>query len=344
MKTFYIILVLCCFFAVSALDAQVIRTFSNIEGETSEFSNLQEVINASSDGDFIYVSSSPNTYGNLTINKRLTLVGSGHNPETNDPLISQLGQVTLAAGSSGSQIIGFRIFLLTFSGSATEINDITIKRNNLNQTVSTAISINSNSRNWTIEENIIGRIGSNSGPGFQELHLIRNNIIVGFVSGVKFSTFSNNVFKTTGEIFTPQISQSNNIINNIFFQNNLNNDFAANRLVNCTINNNIFFGPNNPTSLPEGNNNTGENNLFVNPLFANVPNNTFNYSNDYMLQASSQGINAGTDGSDIGLFGGIGYTVSGEPAIPQVSILNILNSIVPQNGNLNVRIEGRANN
>ncbi|MCH6202047.1 hypothetical protein MMU07_20895 [Aquiflexum sp. LQ15W] len=343
MKTIYKLFTLICYMAVYQVHAAVI-TVSNRPGDIAQFTSITAAINAASDGDFIYVSSSGTSYGSFTLSKRLTIVGAGHNPNVNDPLASELGQVSLAAGSSGSQFIGLRIFVITFSGSATEINNITIKRNSLNQTVTTAININSNSRNWTIEENIIGRIGSNSGPDFQESHLIRNNIIVSFVSGVKFSTFSNNIFKTTGEVFTPQISQSNNIVNNIFFQNNLNNDFAANRIVNCVFNNNIFFGSNNPTSLPAGNNNTGENNFFVNPLFVSVPNNTFNYGNDYMLQASSQGINAGTDGTDIGLFGGIGYTVSGEPAIPQVTLFNILNPIVPQNGNLNVRIESRANN
>jgi hypothetical protein len=343
MKNIYKILVLSCFLVTYHVQAKVI-TVSNREGDIAQHSTLGSALSEAEDGDIIYIYGSADSYGSFTLNRRLTLLGTGHNPENNDPLVSQVGQITLGVGSSGSQIIGISILSgIIFSVSSAEINDITIKRNSI-LTSFTSISINSNSKNWKIEENIFTRISSSSSGNFEENHLIRNNIILQWVSGIQFSTFSNNVFKFTSDVFSPQGSQSNSFINNIFFQNDLNSDFAANRIVNCTFNHNIFFGSNNPTSLPAGNNNTGENNVFADPLFVNVPNNSFNYAYDYSLQESSPGISGGTENTQIGLFGGIGYSVFGEPSIPQVTLFNIVNSIVPQNGNLNVRIEGKVNN
>jgi len=79
-------------------------------------------------------------------------------------------------------------------------------------------------------------------------------------------------------------------------------------------------------------------------MFVNIPFRPFSYDHDFNLHLGSPGIKAGTDGTDIGVFGGIGHTVSGVPAVPKVTLFDIVNPVVPQNGDLNVRIEGRANN
>lgn len=322
------------------MQAKVI-TVSNREGDIAQHATMESALSEAVDGDIIYVQGSPLSYQSFTINQRLTLIGSGHRPAGTDPFVSTLGEVVLDEGSSGTEIIGFNISSIR-TVVLREVNNVVVKRNNISFGV--GINFGSNSRNWKIEENIINRISSSSSGTSEEAHLIRNNIIFSFVSGVKFSTFAHNVFTFSSPIFSPQGVQSNNFVNNIFFQNNLLADFAANRIVGCTFNHNIFFGPNNPSSIPEGNANVGLNNIFANPQLVNVQNNSFNYGFDYGLSPGSPGINAGVDDVDIGLFGGIGFSVSGEPSIPQVTLFNILNPIVPQNGNLNIRIEGRANN
>ncbi|TVP49637.1 MAG: hypothetical protein EA341_08935 [Mongoliibacter sp.] len=323
--------------AVYNVQAAVI-TVSNRPGDIANFTSISDAINAAADGDIIYVSGSATSYGSFTLAKRLTLVGSGHNPDNDNGLVSQLGSVTLVTGSSGSEIIGFRIAGISWSNPSDVINNINLQRNNIG-----SIAINGNSKEWIIQENIINSISSSSGITFEENLIIRNNIITSSISNLRYSLFTNNVFTATfaGAFSTIQF---NSFSNNIFFQNDLNSDFTNARIQNCTFNNNIFFGSSNPTSLPTINGNSGQDNIFANPQFVNVPNNTFDYNQDFNLQGSSPGINAGTDNTDIGLFGGAGYTVSGTPAIPEVTLFNILNPIVPQNGNLNVRIEGKANN
>ncbi|UJP64394.1 right-handed parallel beta-helix repeat-containing protein [Mongoliitalea daihaiensis] len=336
MKTIYNLFVVCLLLTASTLEAQVVRTFSNRDGETSEFNTLQEVIDASADGDFIYVSGSSNSYGDININKRINLIGAGHNPATADGLRSSLGTVIFQNGSSDSRLAGFTILQASYSGS--QINNVIIQRNFIQFNVFVA-----DFQNWIFEENIINSISSLVSPNFEERFIFRNNIISGVIQNINHSLFSNNVFLSSGGIFSG--SFTNIFGNNIFFQNNLNSNFnSPGAIVNSTFNNNIFFGQDNPSSLPTTNGNTGVDNIFSNPLFVNAPNNSFSYDHNYSLQAGSPGLTGGVGGSQIGLFGGIGYTVSGEPAVPQVTLLNILNPIVPQNGDLNVRIEGRANN
>ena len=342
MKTIYKLFVLCCLMAAYNVQAKVI-TVSNRPGDIADFTSISDAIAAASDGDFIYVSGSATSYGNFTLNKRLTLIGSGHNPKNDNPLVSQLGSITMAVGSSSSEIIGFRISSITWASFFDPIEKVNIQRNN----ITSSISFNGFSKEWIIQENIIYSISSSSGVGFEENFIFRNNFIITTINNVRYSLFSNNVFYYSSSFMFFNTSNLT-FINNIFYNNDLNSDFSNGRILSSTFNNNIFFGSNNPTSLPTQNNITGEANIFANPLFVNVPNPipqfSFSYSHDFSLQGSSPGINAGTDGTDIGVFGGAGYSVTGEPPVPQVTKLNILNPIVPQNGNLNVRVEGKANN
>lgn len=337
MKIFYKFFTLVCFLAAFQTQAAII-TVSNRPGDIAQFTDIGNAINAAAEGDIIYVSGSATSYGDFTLTKRLVLIGSGHNPNNNNQLVSELGTVTLQPVASGSEIIGFNLVMLRNSTNNEAINNINLQRCRIQ-----LININRISREWIIQENIINNLSSSGSVNFEKNLIIRNNIIRGEVQVVRYSLFTNNVF-TSPRAFTLSTSEFNLFINNIFFQNNLNSDFDNNRIQNCNFINNVFFGATNPTSLPILNGNIGQDNIFANPQFVNVPDNNFSYNQDFNLQVGSPGINSGTDNTDIGLFGGVGFVVSGAPAIPEVTLFNILNPIVPQNGNLNVRIEGRANN
>jgi hypothetical protein len=335
MKTIYKFFTLVALLAATQAHAAII-TVSNRPGDIAQFTEIGNAINAAAEGDIIYVSGSATSYGNFTVGKRLTFIGSGHNPNNDNQLVSQFGTITLGVGSSGSEIIGFRINILTWSASAAVINNINIQRCSFSST----IFINGNSREWIIQENVLDGIQSASSASFEQNLIFRNNIFKSVVNDVRHSLFTNNIFLWASVVFND--SDFNTFTNNIFYQNNLNSSISNGNISNCVFNNNISFGGNNPT-LPAGNN-TGQGNFFADPQFVNVTSNTFSYDFDYSLQGSSPGINAGADGTDIGLFGGVGYSISGTPAIPEVTELNVLNPIVPQNGSLNLRIRGRANN
>jgi hypothetical protein len=139
----------------------------------------------------------------------------------------------------------------------------------------------------------------------------------------------------------------------------------------CTFNNNLSYlttiadpagyTPANSfvntfTGTGGGSNFGGGNIVGQDPLYVSVSNfNDYVATANYRLQASSLGKNAGTDGTDLGIYGGSypfpsggapgsGYDTSPMPPIPQVTELNIQNATVPVNGTLNVNVKANINN
>lgn len=146
------------------------------------------------------------------------------------------------------------------------------------------------------------------------------------------SIFSNNVcYSFGGDSF---VGRSHVITNSIFM------NYTMGSVRESSFANSIFnINPN----INLASNSSSGNFFETDPLFVQF--NWFDlYTSDLSLQSGSIGINAGTDGTDIGLFGGKGFLVSGLPGIPQVESLVILNPNVPQNGTLNIKVDGKANN
>lgn len=76
----------------------------------------------------------------------------------------------------------------------------------------------------------------------------------------------------------------------------------------------------------------------------NVPDlNGINYAYNYRLTATSPGHNAGTDGTDIGPFGGVDPlpNLYGTPPVPQIKIFNITNSVVTPNTPLEIYVKAK---
>jgi len=111
---------------------------------------------------------------------------------------------------------------------------------------------------------------------------------------------------------------------------------------NSTAKNNLFVEHN---PLPNETTNVGSNNIVgqeQSSIFINQEGNTFNYTHDYHLQTSSPGKNAGTDGTDVGIYGGIYPWKEGSipfnPHFQQVQV----SPKTDANGNLNVNIKVEA--
>jgi hypothetical protein len=124
--------------------------------------------------------------------------------------------------------------------------------------------------------------------------------------------------------------------------------------------NNIFFksnpiGPNGVTSLSEFKNNIyhltnnpppanglSSGNINADPQFVNFPiaGATFSFDYNFHLQPSSPGINYGTDGKDVGMWGGpVPVNWGFEPPIPRIYELTVNNSTVPAGGTLQLTIK-----
>lgn len=318
------------------LQAKVL-TVSNRTGASAQYQTVPAAIAAAATGDTIYIQGSETAYGNITIDKKLTIIGTGHNPQKENALISMLGTITLGvqnSGASGSFLIGLKIG--NISTSSYYQKDITIKRCDVSDISAYGIT-GGICTGWIIENNIISGLSLPGGKTNTYNFIIRNNIIKGILTSTNASVITNNIFLLFANEYSFSEVYYSIIQNNIFYGRT---PQGAN---NSTFNNNITFSSSN-TALPYGTNNGNNNKVDVDPMFTTYPGGGFSYDHDYHLQASSPGKNAGTDGTDIGIYGGMGFSETGEPPIPVVRAFSIQNGVVAPNGKLNIRITAEAKN
>ncbi len=332
-KTFSTIIVIAIVCFTMLAKATVISVNNNGGGQ---YSNLQTAIDAINAGDTIYVSGSNTNYGTVTLKKRVTIIGTGANPQKQNPLVSSVYNVifdslVFVSNASGSVVEGLNITGTIYCNNAHPQN-ITILRNEFN-----SCSVGMGSSNWVFANNICASIQINNNSNIT----IAGNIIEDMVYASNQPTVK--------------------ITNNLFFYNSSNNAFS--QVYNDTITNNIFYGAaplgcslcvfyNNLTfntsqdTVAYGNNSGSGNFIAHDPMFKYIQ--TLNYqfspTNNYMLSSSSPGYGTGTDGSDIGPYGGSNYLqgvspIGLEPAIPQVKTMSI-NTIVNYNGTINLNVSG----
>jgi len=326
------------FFSLS-LFAQQIITVSNRSGENAMFNNLQAAIDAAIPGDTIYISGSENNYGSITVNKELHLIGPGFNPIKDFSLQASLQGIFINADASNSSFIGLVFGGLNDSQWASGIRVIGCDFSGLQAWTNFSDLV---SKEWLIANNIIrGSISGYSSGGFEgKEFIIRNNIIYSSINRFSNSIINNNIFVGGGQAF--------NEVNLCVIYNNIYYGGSPLGATNSVFSNNITFQTTND-ALPYANN-TGATNLEgIDPQFVDVPTpgnifsgNPYNY--DFSLAESSPGKNVGSDGTDIGLFGGLGFTPGGEPALPVVTSFTIINAVINPNGALKIQVEGRANN
>ena len=199
-------------------------------------------------------------------------------------------------------------------------------------------------------------VNSNVSVNFSgSLSIVSNCIFTGYLSSQSTEgiIITNNYFGLTNSVGAVNSIITNNIFyakqpilaTEPFFQIN------GQPNPNCVFNNNIYYNTSNtdPFGIVSGAN-TGTGNFMANPLFVNFDSTQYYYSFDIrtenlQLKNGSPAKNAGTDGKDIGCYGGAGslqYPLSGEPNIPQVRTMTIGNSVIPPNGTLRVNL--KANN
>jgi len=357
MKKFSQLLIVTLLSSVLSANATILIVNNNVNNPDN-YTNLQDAVDAANPGDTILVSGSETYYyndnpgDNITINKKLTLIGAGYNPYTQYRLPSKLYGIDFTSDvndPSESTIMGLYISgSINVSGS--DINYIQIHRNRIEGRIQFYNNSYSNWNYWSIRNNIISVISNitSVSPGVANSN-IENNIICGRLEYLDAASiiFSNN-------IFTRSSSWSDNFFISIKNCQFINNVFCGgcfdDQPSNCTFTNNIingYYGDGVNCSL-----NICEGNIVdSDPTFVNVSNYYFNYSYDYHLDTGSPGIAAGTDGTDIGLYGGlypfpggenVPWQTSAMPTLPQIYKMNVLNPTLPIDGTLQVKIEATS--
>ena len=122
MKTLVLFLLTLFSISVSGQTIWVADNNFNAPTGTNVFSTIQAAVNAAAPGDIIQVQPSPNTYGNVTIDKQnLTLMGIGFNVDKDIPLTSIVGNITLTntpdntSDADGTRIIGLQFNILNLA-------------------------------------------------------------------------------------------------------------------------------------------------------------------------------------------------------------------------------------
>ncbi len=342
-------------------------------------SNLQNVIdNYAMAGDTITVTGSPNSYGDISITKPLTIIGEGYNNPSD--LNTTANYVHIQ--SSNVFFTGFNLTVrVAFEASnapGNNLTNVTVERcssiasfffeggpfnnpylmqnirirNNISENATLFISQNT-SHDWILFDSLIIENNIFYLPAFYNWG---NNI-----SGANTIVIRNNLFfngdngQNTNTLFFYRYTSTNFhdaiLYNNIFY------DCNPTGSVNCTFMNNLTYG--NGTGNPQpfgppfgtGSNDTlpgpVNNNIYSqDPLFVDyAPLQPWSYNIDFHLSPGSPCLGTGVGGTDIGIYGGLyPFNVGAGPDLPIVDFVNITNPSLQQTSTLYLQFDARGTN
>ncbi|TAH27148.1 MAG: hypothetical protein EAZ07_02640 [Cytophagales bacterium] len=351
MKKF--LLVFSFLLCLNVLQAKVITV--NNASNNAQFSSLQAAFDQAGVDDTVYVHGSPTSYGNATIRKRIVLIGAGYEPsETQFQFSTVIGNLDLDStasgglGGVGEPINGTKIYAVlisTLSSNNTAAfpkRNITVERCRINNQLVVTGS------NWTIVNCLINILNISNWNNI----VVSNNFIYYLGPSNQPSViFSNNIFLPNNGNVVWSGTVSYAIFSfNIF----LNNSPINTNLNYCTFNSNIIGNVNSLVLVTTLNNNTGADNFNnTNPLFTKMPTpppisltNIFDPAYDFRLSANSVGKGKGPSGTDIGIYGGNFpmQGLGGASTLPQITRMDISNSVLPKTDKLKVSFKARKVN
>ena len=309
----------------------------NNTGVPADFTTPQQANDAGTvaNGDTIHIEASGTSYGNLSLTKRLIIIGNGYflgslsnnsNPDLQaNPASSYIGDIYIYSGGSSSVIMGMT-FSNAYIGYSTPVNNLLFRRNRV---LTVLYFYNGGSTNVQILQCYID--GAVSQTSAHNNVLLANNIIG---QGVNFDgnddgTFQNNVFHTAGAYtssFTGFTLRSNIIVSGTI------------ALTTCTTEFNL--GSSTQFGTATGN----QNNINMANVFTEYPTlSTSTYDLRYTLKAGSPAIGAGYGSVDCGAYGNTTpYVKSGMPDVPSIYKLSV--PPIVTNNVLSVIVSTKINN
>jgi len=312
------------FLTASISSAKIWRVDSN-PGNIADFRTLKNAHDGALIGDTLYVAGSAVDYGGTTITKTLFIYGPGYflneNPDTQAyPVSARVdANITFTEGSTGSLLAGLTVNDISIN----KTNKITIR----NTYIKTSMTISDNVSNCVIIQNYIHTTFSISWSNCQNI-IISNNII----NPEKTSTdgFICNDSNSSSDIQYNLIG-GNVTINNSIFHNNICFDGSF-KETGCDVRKNIC-DVNQFVQYSDNQSNTDMSTVYIG---------TGSTDGKWQLKDNSPAKGAGTEGTDIGPFGGPKpYILSGIPNIPRIYFFDSPTSVTGTTG-LPVHLKAKA--
>jgi len=351
-----IILPLFCILNFTFLSFAQVITVSNAVNTPGQFSNLQLAIDAAQPGDTIYVHGA--TYGNITVNKTLTIIGPGYNAQGQFTARATIPTIFLdryvpATTASGSRFIGLNIGSIgTLSSNQFVIDDIVFERcrfyaNSVTEVLGNGWVFKNNFFDWPNEANGVLSIN------YYNRILITNNMFNSRSGNRQIRNSNKRDVIIRNNIFTGSFENANQFLNisNAHFSYNIFFGKSPQGATFSSFEYNITYGEIPFMNLPYGSNFGTTNLVNVNPQFVFMPPDNsmyvFSHEYDYRLKDISLGKSVGPDSTEVGIFGGPypmpthNLKFTGEPRIPQIYYMNLQNNVVDQNTPINVTIKAR---
>lgn len=360
MKTTFLTIL---FLILAILVNAKVLTLSNDVHQPAMYKSLTDAYDAAQAGDTIYIYGSATSYGSIELKKKLTLIGSGFQNPNENLLKTTLGYIKFSyttnnysevtSSSSGSIINGIYFGSIGLNGTdLISIKDILIKSCRFGYSY-----LDKKNFSMTMINCIIDGIHGGEFNEIQSGLIIKNSIITYRISGIKSNNYSivllNNTF-----LYIDSNGDNRGVLYDItgaLISNNIFDGTGCYLSVNDSyLSNNIYTLKDELNGFNTEKQNHGTNNLVnTDPQFVRMPKLAFDYNYNYRLKDTSPGKNAGTDGTDIGITGGLYpwpvledgmMDFRGRPSLPYIDSIKILNPIIPSNGTLNILLKAKSQN
>jgi hypothetical protein len=334
-------------FCFSLFTAVAQYNFVVQNGSAKVYKTMADAYANSVKGDTIYLPGGSFTMPN--VEKKLVLIGVGYHPDsTVSTFYTRINNAVIFTPNADSTVISGIHFAsnVTFGDATNDATDYQIHRCRINgslilkQESATERNINALISESIIDGNIDARKGGNI--------IVEKTIIRGVAQNFRSSLFNRcffsfGTYSGFGYSWAFTATQNCQIKNSIFNYNRYSTwyvDVSDN--INNNFINNIMAGN---ITFPNGTN-TGDFNLTgidLATVFEAIDGNLqdYSYKHDFRLKSGSPAIGAGTNGTDIGLYGGNApFKVGGLPQVPHVRNVKINEEAV--NGQLPIEITVKA--
>jgi len=324
-------------------------------GVSTPYATIEEAVAGAAAGSTVYIptgaftiNANPNIASaqrnnTLLINKPLTLIGAGTDEGALHATVIT-GNMCLQTAASGSVLEGFALEGNNLGTILLDnISNVTIKRCRINAGVNLSGKGDGNIIRECIfgwissSQTLYGNGGLNADPAIFTQIIVQNNIIGNIISFLREAIFSNNVF-TYGNNQMLQYIENTLVFNNIFIY-GVQTDYGGAATHHNVYTYNVNVGT--FTTPAPSNYITVDNNLENVALYdifgTNTPANT-----RWKLAADSPGKDFGSDGTDVGIYGGsLPAKEYRLPSVPEVTQFSVAGASNPD-GTLKVNIKVEA--